>query len=332
MSRRTPKSAQLTIGIDVGGTKVYSILVDSQNRILARTKKKTKEGTPPIVLERIETCVQDLLKASGAAASDIAALGIGFPGPLDPRKGIVMEATNLPGWNHFPLTQEVTAHLGIPSYLDNDVNLGTLGEAKAGAGNGAENVFGVFLGTGTGGGLVLGGQLYHGKSGTAGEVGHMIIHHGGRMGPRGLRGSVEGLTSRTAIVQQIVERIENGEKSMLSDEVKAGRRVRSGTLKKAFAKKDKVVCDVLRDAAEHVGVLVGSILNLLAPDVVVLGGGVMEAVPDAILPRAKEVARHIAVPDAWKHSTIQAAALGDDAGAMGGAILARMKAASPGRG
>jgi len=320
------KQVPFTIGIDVGGTKVYGILLDHDDIILARAKKKTKEGTPEAVLERIKTLISNLLEETNTELEEISGIGIGFPGPLDPTKGIVLEATNLPGWDHFPLTQHVSDILeGTPAFLDNDVNLGTLGEALAGAGKGASNVIGIFLGTGVGGGLVFNKRLFHGTSGTAGEIGHMIIQHGGPPSPRNLRGSVEGLTSRTAIVQNIEREIKNGAKSLLREPILSGKKIRSSALAKAFKQGDKLVVRTLEQTAEFVGVTVGSLINLLAPDVVVLGGGVMEAAPEAILPIAKRVAKKIAVPDAWNNVRVQEALLADDAGAMGGALLARQK-------
>jgi glucokinase len=312
-----------TIGVDVGGTKVYTILIDSKNQVLARSKKKSREGNPNIILDRITGTIAAVTESSNVPLDRVAGIGIGFPGPLNPDTGVVLEATNLPGWDHFPLADEVKKQTGRPAFLDNDVNLGTLGEALAGSGKGASNVIGIFLGTGVGGGIVLGKKLYHGTSGTAGEVGHMIIQHGGRKSPRGLFGTVEGLTSRVSVVDQLVEAISSGTKSSLSSIVKSGNRIRSRAIAKAYRDGDKLVVDTLHRTAEFVGVTVGSLINFLAPDVVVLGGGVMEAIPESILPIAKKVAKSIAVPGAWKHVQIVEAELGDDAGAMGGALLAR---------
>ncbi|MCA9410086.1 MAG: ROK family protein [Candidatus Omnitrophica bacterium] len=319
-----------TIGIDVGGTKIYSILVDSSNNILAISKKKTKKGTPDFVLERTKGCLEDLFEKGGLQASDISGIGVGFPGPLDPDQGIVFEATNLPEWDHFPLAEKISEISNTPVFLDNDVNLGTLGEALAGAGHGAQNVIGIFLGTGVGGGIVLGGQLYRGTSGTAGEVGHMIIHHNGPKSPRNLRGTVEGLTSRTSVVSKIVKEIKKGGSSSLKSLVDKNSEIKSRPIAEAFRAGDKLVKGVLDETAEYVGVIVGSLGNLLAPDVVVLGGGLVEAVPEAILPKAREVAKTIVVPSAWELMKIEAAELGDNSGAMGGAILARQKAGAKG--
>lgn len=314
-----------TIGMDVGGTNIYSILVDENNQILATSKKKTKEASPKVLLSRIETTFQELLEKSGVQASQVSGIGVGFPGPLDPDTGIVFEATNLPAWDHFPLAEKVSQLCGVPVFLDNDVNLGTLGEAAAGAGEGAENVVGIFLGTGVGGGIVLGGQLYRGRAGTAGEVGHMIIHHKGPKSPRNLRGSVEGLTSRSSVVKRIKSKINKGKSSVLRPILAKGEAIKSRQIAQAYRGGDKVVKEVLNETAEYVGVIVGSLANLLAPDVIVIGGGLVEAVPEAIISIARSTAKKIVVPSTWKMLKIEPAKLGDNSGPMGGAILARQK-------
>ncbi len=268
-----------TIGMDVGGTKIFSILIDENNQVLATSKKKTKKGSPDVMLERIYSSFTDLISQSQVPVKAIQGIGLGFPGPLDPQTGMVFEATNLPEWNHFPLAEKVTEMCSIPAFLDNDVNLGTLGEALAGAGHGAQNVIGIFLGTGVGGGIVLGGQLFHGRSGTAGEIGHMIIHHMGRKSPRNLRGSVEGLTSRTAVVKRIKDKVLKGSDSTLKSIIQRGEPIKSRPIADAYRANDKVVVSVLDETAEYVGITVGSVANLLAPDVIVLGGGLIEAVP-----------------------------------------------------
>jgi glucokinase len=323
------QSRKHTVGVDVGGTKIYTALIDASNNILSRVKKKTREGTPDLTLENINISVSEAMERAGLAKGDIDGIGIGFPGPLDPWKGIVTESTNLPEWDNFPLAEEVSKIFKCPAFLDNDVNLGTLAEALVGAGKGTANVIGIFLGTGVGGGLVFNRKLYHGTSGTAGEVGHMIIENGGRPSPRGLFGSIEGLTSRTCVVDQVQAAIGKGSKSSLASVLQNGKKIKSAALASAYRKKDRVVVEVLERTADYVGIAIGSLVNLLAPDVVVLGGGLVQAVPEAILPIARNTARKIAVPPAWKHVRVEEAALGDDAGAMGGALLVRQKLSSP---
>ncbi|MCG3199280.1 MAG: ROK family protein [Candidatus Omnitrophica bacterium] len=320
-----PKFRGCSLGIDVGGTKIYSLILDENNVILGRGKKKTGDGSPESLLGRMMASVGQALDEAGVDRKNLRCAGIGFPGPLDPKTGIILQATNLPAWNQFPLADEASQFLGCPVFIDNDVNLGTFGEAVLGAGKGSDNVVGMFLGTGVGGGIILNGHIYHGTTGTAGELGHVIIQHGGPPGPFNLRGSVEGLTSRTAIVNRIKKEIKKGKKCALEELLKSGKRIRSSDLADAYHAGDSVVRKTFEQTAEFVGVTIGSLINLLAPDVVVLGGGVMEAMPEAIYPTAKRVAMEIALESNRNHSRIEVASLGDDAGALGGALYARQR-------
>jgi glucokinase len=321
----TEKTAKYTLGIDVGGTKIYTVVVDEKYNILARSKRKTGDGSPTSLLERILASVSDVLAESSLPIEAISTAAIGFPGPLDPIKGIILQATNLPAWNHFPLAQEAQRSLNCPVFIDNDVNLGTFGEAILGAGKGSSNVVGIFLGTGVGGGIVIDGKIYHGSNGTAGELGHIIIQHEGPEGPFGLKGSVEALTSRTSVVNRIKAEIKKGKRSLLEPHFKSSKKIGSSVLAEAYRAGDPVTRKAFHRAAEFVGVTAGSLINLLAPDVVVLGGGVISAIPEAIVPIARQVAFEIALESNRQTSRIEVAALGDDSGALGAAVYARQR-------
>ncbi len=321
----TDKTSNYALGIDIGGTKIYTILVDEKYNILARAKKKSGDGSPSSLLERILASVGDALSQTGLELKSITTAGIGFPGPLDPVNGVILQATNLPAWNHFPLAQETQKSLNCPVFIDNDVNLGTFGEAMLGAGKGASNVIGIFLGTGVGGGIVLDRKIYHGSSGTAGEIGHVIIQHGGPVGPFGLKGSVEALTSRISIINRIRSDIKKGKKSSLEPHLKSGKKIGSSLLAEAYRSGDAVTRKAFHRAAEFVGITAGSLINLLAPDVVVLGGGVISAIPEAIVPIASQVAFEIALESNRTTSRVEVASLGDDSGALGAAFYARQR-------
>jgi glucokinase len=323
---RSPKCA---LGIDVGGTKIYSLVIDSDNNILGRGKKKTGDGSPESLMSRMMASAGQALENASIDRESLLVAGIGFPGPLDPEQGIILQATNLPAWKNFPLAQEASQFLGCPVFVDNDVNLGTFGEAVLGAGMASKNVVGIFLGTGVGGGIVIDGKIYHGSFGTAGELGHFIIQYGGPKGPFGLQGSVEALTSRTAIFNQIKAEVKKGKKCKIDDLLKSGKRAGSAQLASAYREGDIVVRKALNRAAKFVGVTVGSLINLLAPDVVVIGGGLMTAIPEAILPIAKKVSYKIALSSHRDKCRVEAAALGDDAGAIGAALYARQRFTQP---
>ena len=163
------------IGVDMGGTKILSAVIDAEGNILGTAKVSTKAGRGALaVIDRIANCIQRAVDKSGVDAASIQAVGIGAPGPLDPATGVVIFAPNL-DWRDVPLKTELEARTGFPTFVDNDVNVGTLGEHVFGAGRGIQNVVGIFVGTGIGGGIILQGELFHGASKTAGEIGHIIV-------------------------------------------------------------------------------------------------------------------------------------------------------------
>ena len=167
------------IGVDMGGTKILSAVIDAEGNILGTAKVPTKaDKGASEVIDRIADSVQKAIDKSGVASDSIQAIGIGAPGPLDPETGIVIFAPNL-GWRDVQLKTELETRTGFPTFVDNDVNVGTLGEHVYGAGQGVQNVVGIFVGTGIGGGIILQGELFHGASKTAGEIGHIIVKAGG---------------------------------------------------------------------------------------------------------------------------------------------------------
>ena len=180
------------IGVDMGGTKILSAVIDPEGNILATAKVPTKaDRGPSIVIDRIADSIRKAIDKAGVAATSIQAVGIGAPGPLDPATGVVIFAPNL-RWKDVRLKDELEARVNFPTFVDNDVNVGTLGEHVFGAGEGFQNVVGIFVGTGIGGGIILQGELFHGASKTAGEIGHIIVKAGGppvRMRNAGLLGS-----------------------------------------------------------------------------------------------------------------------------------------------
>ena len=224
------------VGVDMGGTKILSAVIDAEGNILGTAKVPTKaeEGTS-VVIDRIANCIQKAIDESGVTSDSIQAVGIGAPGPLDPTTGVVIFAPNL-GWRDVPLKAELEARVGIPTFVDNDVNVGTLGEHAFGAGKGVQNVVGIFVGTGIGGGIILQGELFHGASKTAGEIGHIIVKAGGPRCGCGTRGCLEALASRTAMTKQFQKAIlKKGKKSVLSKLTNGDlSAIRSGVLAKAL--------------------------------------------------------------------------------------------------
>ena len=316
------------IGVDMGGTKILSAVIDVEGNILGTAKVPTKadEGTS-VVIDRIADSIQKAIGKSGVNESTIEAVGIGAPGPLDPETGIVIFAPNL-GWRDVPLKAELEARVGIPTFVDNDVNVGTLGEHAFGAGKGVQNVVGIFVGTGIGGGIILQGELFHGASKTAGEIGHIIVKAGGPRCGCGTRGCLEALASRTAMTKQFQKAIEKkGKKSVISKLTDGDlSAIRSGVLAKAIRSNDKLTLKVFKKVTKYLGVGIGSIVNFLNPEMIILGGGVVEALDDTFLDNIRAAAEKYALPNTLDGVQIVRAKLGDNSGILGAAALARQRA------
>ena len=315
------------VGVDMGGTKILSAVIDAEGNILGTAKVSTKaDERTSVVIGRIAESIQKAINKSNVDKASIRAIGIGAPGPLDPETGVVIFAPNL-GWRDVPLKAELEARTGLPTFVDNDVNVGTLGEHAFGAAQGVQNVVGIFVGTGIGGGIILKGELFHGASKTAGEVGHIIVKAGGPRCGCGTRGCLEAIASRTAMAKQFRKAIEkDGKKSVLTKLTDGDLSViRSGVLVKAIRAKDKLTLKVFKKATKYLGIGVGSIVNFLNPDMIVLGGGVVEALDDTFIDNIRTYAEKYALPDTLNGVQIVRAKLGDNSGILGAAALARQR-------
>ncbi len=314
----------LVAGIDLGGTKILAAIVDARGRILGESKRRTRaEAGPDAVIARMADCVRQAAADAGVDWKRIRALGVGCPGPLDPRRGVILFAPNL-GWRDVPLQRILEKALDVPVRIDNDVNVGTLAEARLGAVKGKSNVVGIFVGTGIGGGIVLNGNLYRGFNQNAGEIGHMIIRKGGARCSCGARGCLEAYAGRNAILARIRKAVKAGRETVLTEiSGEDLRKVRSRELRDAARAGDAVVLKALNRAARYLGVAVANLANLLSPEAFVLGGGVIEAVGDVMMPRIREAAGKNALPGALDDVVVTVSELGDSAGVLGAAILAR---------
>ncbi len=315
------------VGVDMGGTKILSAVIDAGGNILGTSKVSTgaDEGTS-VVIDRIAESIRKAINKSNVDKASIQAIGIGAPGPLDPETGVVIFAPNL-GWRDVPLKAELQARTGLPTFVDNDVNVGTLGEHAFGAAQGVQNVVGIFVGTGIGGGIILKGELFHGASKTAGEIGHIIVKADGPRCGCGTRGCLEAIASRTAMAKQFRKAIrKKGKKSVLTKLTNGDLSViRSGVLVKAIRAKDKLTLKVFKKATKYLGIGIGSVVNFLNPDMIVLGGGVVEALDDTFIDNIRAYAEKYALPNTLNGVQIVRAKLGDNSGILGAAALARQR-------
>lgn len=316
---------EYVVGVDLGGTKILSGVFSHSLECVGTAKLSTKSqrGVDKVV-ERIARSAQDAVDEADLTFKQIAGVGIGAPGAVDFDSGTVIFAPNLEGWKDIPLKKELEKILGVPVFVENDCNISALGVYVAELKSKPRSMVGIFVGTGIGGGLVIDGELYSGAGHTAGEVGHMVLEVSGPKCGCGNKGCFEALASRTAIFQQIKAGIKDGQKTllteMLGDDLAD---LRSGDLRKAIRRGDKFVDRIIESAAEYIGIATANLVNILNPEVMVLGGGVIEALADEMMSVIIETAKDYAMPGALKGVEIIASKLGDNAGITGAAVLAR---------
>ncbi|MGV3708451.1 MAG: ROK family protein [Gemmatimonas sp.] len=300
----TDHARSYIIGVDLGGTNIVvgAMSADGTRQYAMHstpTPPKSDGGSERVVqrmVEMVEATIDETLKETGAARTDILGVGIGAPGPLDRENGIVVVAPNL-GWQNVPLRSLISNAVGLPCTLDNDANCATYGEFWIGAARGAKNVVGITIGTGIGGGLIFDGKLYHGSSDVAGEIGHMTIDHTGRRCGCGNYGCLEAYTSGPNIAERAREAIRSGDISVLPSMVGGDlERITAATVYEAAHKGDIVAREVVRDTAKFLGTGLANILNVFNPDVVVIAGGVTQAGDALFDPLRAEVRRRAFKP------------------------------------
>lgn len=312
------------MGVDLGGTKILAGVFDDKLECLGRAKKSTKaQRGAEAVVERVAATVLEAIDECDLQPKQIRGLGIGAPGACDPDTGTVIFAPNL-GWKNFPLKKELEKRLPFPVFVENDCNLQTLGVYEKELKGKPRHLVGIFLGTGIGAGIILDGKLYRGFNRTAGEIGHMVLEVGGPKCGCGNKGCFEALASRTAIFRRIEAALKDGHKTVLTELLGPDlENLRSGDLRKAIKRGDKLVERIVEEAAEYTGIAVANVINLLNPEVIVIGGGVMDALEDEMLAIIVETAHDYAMNGTTEGIEILASRLGDEAGITGGAVLAR---------
>ena len=298
--------------LDIGGTKVLGVIFNSKKEVVYRLKKKTKAGgdSSENVEEVIINVVKELINTSGIKKSDIHAIAAGAPGVIDQEKGIVLFSPNLP-WKNYNIRKPIEDEFGCPFYIGNDVNVGVLGEYKFGAAKGYKNVVGLFVGTGMGGGLILNGDLYTGNKFKAAEYGHMILDPEGPLCNCGQRGCLEAFSSKQGMSSYIRQQVSRGRKSSMAEFVTDGV-FKSKALKNALSEGDTVAREEVNRACHYLAIASGNLVNTFSPDVVVYGGGVIEAVGDIFIEKILAEVDKYCMPSIRSTVDFKKAALGDD--------------------
>jgi len=324
-------ASEIAVGVDFGGTKVLASVVDLKTgKILGSAKKRTDQHDSPKELgERLFGTIDDALKSAGLSKKQqIAGIGVGIAGQVDSKNGVLLGAPNLSQATvNLPLAEMLKKRYDVPATLLNDVQIAAIGESEFGSGKDAGDFLCVFVGTGVGGAFVRNRELVRGASGSAGEIGHLVIDANGRLCGCGGRGHLEAYASRTAITQAVIGELKRGRASILrelvpdlQDDVPGGGALRSGILAKAIDENDELCIDALRDAAYYLGLGLASAINLLNPPTIILGGGVIESVP-MLFDLATRHAHLEALATPGKAVDIVRAKLGDNAGVVGAAIV-----------
>ncbi len=325
-------SLPLVVGIDLGGTNMHIGVVDARNRIIGREGKKTKahEGADAVI-DRLCRGVNQACADAGCTLRDIAAVGIAAPGAMDIPRGIVLDAPNM-RWRAFPLRDLLRKRLRRPIVLDNDVNGAVWGEFCLGAARSRrrqsalrnarrhDDVLGVWVGTGVGGGLVIDGKLFHGRFFTAGEIGLTVLFPRGDKGRR----TVEDWCSRTGISRTIQLRMKENPKSVLYELTEGtGKVTGSKQLAKAYRAKDALAREVVHEAAQLLGIAIANVITVLSIDTVIIGGGVTEALGKPFVDRVRSGFKRNVFPKRCADARIVMTELMNDAGVLGAALLAR---------
>lgn len=316
------KNKKLIAGIDLGGTNVYMLIIDTVGKIYAERHFPTEaEKGPNEVILNMVSNFNDLLKKSKISKKDLWRIGIGSPGPLDSKKGIILGAVNLPGWKFIKLKQRFEELTGVKTGVDNDANCAIYGEKWLGAGKNAKNIVGLTLGTGIGGGIIIDGKLYRGVNYNAGEIGHMSIVPDGILCNCGAKGCFEKYASATAIANFAKEKIKQGRKSLITEIVKGDlNKVTSKVVYEALLNNDKLAKEVWDDFIKYLSFGVANILNVFNPEVVIIAGGVINAGDKLFIP-LREAVKKQAFEIVYSIAKILPAKLGERAGAIGAAGL-----------
>jgi glucokinase len=309
------------IAVDIGGTSFRVALADQEGRLLARNAEPTRpqEG-PAIGIQRLKNAIRKT--ASSISFKEVAGIGVGAAGPINPQKGVILTPPSLPTWRDVPLKEELQKEFQIPVWMENDADLAALGEHRFGAGRGFDRLIYITVSTGIGGGIITNGELLRGCSLSVAEIGHMVVDPDGPVCNCGGKGHLEAVASGTAIARMAAERISQGDLSSISLLVRGDlSMVTAETVVKAAGQGDMTAQAVIHRAGTSLGMAVVSLIHIFDPEVVIIGGGVSNA-GEWILKPIREVITQRAMPDFKNRARMVRSALGDDSVILGAVALA----------
>ena len=307
------------LGVDLGGTKILTGLFDDNLQLLARNKQPTGAEAGPVgVFGRVAQAVDAVLREAKVEPEQVRGMGFAIPGQIEPGKPVVRFAPNL-DWRNVDCQTLLPKSWPWPVFLENDVRMGTYGEFAHGAAKGAKHVFGIFVGTGVGGGFILDGELFTGFNGHAGEIGHIVLDW--RKGT-----TLESIAGRKYQMKRAKEMVDDAPKRIRKEWKGVDtEKVKSSQLAEFYLKDDPIAVAIIDDAARAIGAAIGSVVNLMSPEIVVIGGGVTGALGESFTERIWDIAQRYTLPGATANVKFAVAALGDDSGIVGSAAYARSK-------
>ncbi len=316
------------IGIDLGGTKILAGVIGDDLKPISRAKipAGASDGADAVI-DRIAECAREVVVKAGLTWHQIRGIGVGAPSPIEEATGSVIFAPNL-GWRDLPLRKRLRERLKAPVSVGNDCSLATLGIYEAEYQARPRHLLGIFPGTGIGGGLVINRELVTGATGSAGEFGQMTLNYGGGTGADNVPGSLESMAGRASLAARIRADVAQGQSTLLTKLVGPDlKEIKSGQLRKAIRRGDTYVEALVREAAARIGAAIGSLINIVNPEVIALGGGMIEQMESLILPVIKDKVAEYTDPGVRAGIRIAASRLGDDAGIIGAAVFARRTSA-----
>lgn len=312
---------QVVAGIDIGGTKIAVALENlSGEKIAARQLPTRVEIGPDAVIEEVSRVLEEMLDENRVR---LVSIGIGCPSPIDLEKGLVMAPSNLPDWNNFPIVKLFSERFKVPVILDNDANTAALGEFVYGAGRGYQNIVYITVSTGIGGGIILNGEIFHGVSAGAGELGHTIVQPDGVRCNCGSTGCLETICAGVHIARRAREKLAAGVPSLMNELAANHNEVSAKTVVDALRQNDKLAADIWEETCRFLAIGVGNIITLLAPEAVIIGGGIASAAGELLFaPLRRMVPNFVSMIPKEKINIIPAQ-LGGESGAAGALVIAR---------
>ncbi len=312
------------IGFDLGGTKMLAKVFDGSFKPIGSERKKTKAHQGMKAgLARIAETIRDALSDAGSDVSQIGGIGIGCPGPVDMENGVVLDPPNL-GWGEVSVRKHLEREFDCPVVVVNDVDAGVYGEYCFGAARGTRTALGVFPGTGIGGGCIYDGAILRGRHSSCVEIGHVPVMPNGPLCGCGKRGCLEAVASRLAVAANAARSAYRGEAPALQKAAGTDlSEIRSSVLADSIKAGDASIEKIVKEAARQIGVAVAGVVHLMAPDIIILGGGLVEAMPDLFVKGVQSAAKDRVMPAFRGTFKVVATELGDDAGVLGAAAWAK---------